>query len=425
MRVTLVASAAGYQTMSMPLEFTSPGSQSVTVSMVNISSPPSGASTAPTTTVQTNSSGQTTAAISIQTGTEPASHGSAGLSISSGTSITDANGSPLTGSLSANITYYSGTSGVSSGALPTGLSVGVLDQNQSSSQGYIQPAAFASFTITAQNGQQAKQFSNPVTVSMNIPGNTINPLTNQNVKNNDVVPIYSFNETSQVWQFEANSTATGPDASGNFTLTFPIEHLSNWLVGWILSGGRVCTTNLTINITGNYVALKLRMSVSGKTILVETVTSNKSKLTLNNLTVPKGLPVTFEAYSLLECPASLVGTTTVSDLCSTNTVNLNVNQSSDRANIDVNVTANCPHLATALKVHPSGYDIYILTSCGDIDVGTLANGHIVLNGLKLGDTYTFGIIYKGTLYTEDHTVDQTSYNFDYVLSDSLCNADFK
>jgi hypothetical protein len=424
-RVTVVASAAGYQTTSMPLVFSSTGSVSSTVSMVNIASPPTGTSTAPTTPIQANTSGQTSATVAVKTSVETSSHGSAGLTINSGTGITDANGNALTGALSANITYFSGSNGISSGALPTGLSVGFIDPTNSSGQGFIQPAAFASFTITNQNGQQAKQFSTPVTVSMTIPGNTINPLTNQNVKNNDVVPIYSFNEASQVWQFEVNSSATGPDATGNFTLTFPISHLSNWLAGWISSGGKVCTNNFTLNITGSYTSLLLKMKLSGTTILTSSLSSNANSYTLRNVTVPKGVPVTIEAYSLTECPATLVGSTTVTDLCSTNNVSLNVNQGGNITDVDVDVTAFCPHKDPVLQVKPSGYEIFILSPCGNLDVGTLNKGHITLHGLKLGSTYTFGMIYKNTLYTQDYTVDQNHYTFNYNIPDDVCDKDFK
>ncbi len=193
--------------------------------------------TAPSTPVQTNAGGQTTASVTVKTGTEPTSGGSAGITINSGTGIKDPNGNPLTGSLTANVTYTSGSSGVTNGALPTGLSVSV-SQGGTTSQGYLQPAAIASFTITNQNGQLAKNFTTPVTLTMSIPGSTINQLTNATVKNGDTVPIYSFDESTQTWTFETNSTAAGPDASGNFTLSFPASHLSFWLSGWILRGER-------------------------------------------------------------------------------------------------------------------------------------------------------------------------------------------
>jgi len=420
--VTLIASSNGYQTASLPISISSIGSTSYTINMVKISSPPQGSSTAPSTPVQTNSGGQTTSAVTVKTGNEPTSGGSAGLTINTGTGITDASGNSLTGSLTANITYTSGTNASTGGTMPTGLSVSV-SQGGTTSQGYLQPAAVASFTITNQNGQLAKNFSTPVTLTMSIPGSTINQLTNVAVKNGDTVPIYSYDESTQTWKFEVNSTAAGPDASGNFTLSFPASHLSFWLSGWILSGGKVCTNNITINITGSYSALSLKLKYSGQTILAQNVSGNQNSLTYKNLTLPKGVPVTIEAYSLLECPATLVGSTTIPDLCSTNTINLNV-ATPGTVDVNVDVTAECPHKDPVMKIRPSGYDIFVLSPCGNVDLGTLNNGQITLHGLKLNATYTFGVVYQNELYTHDYTVTGTSYSTTYEISDEVCNRDF-
>lgn len=422
--VTLVASSSGYQTASYPINIQSTGSTSYTVSMIKISDPPAGTSTAPSTPVPTNSSGTTTSTTTTTTTTESTSGGSAGLTIPSGTTITDASGKPVSGTLTANVTYFSGTNASATGALPTGLSVGVINQDGSSNQGSIQPAAFASFTLTNQSGQLATNFSPSVTLSFTVSGSTINPLTNTTIANGDTVPIYSFNQTLQEWKFETNAIAVS-NGSGNFTLTFQVSHLSNWLAGWILSGGKVCTNNVTLNITGSFSALTLKLKAAGQTILTENVTSGQNSFTLKNLTLPKGIPMTFEAWSLLECPATLVGTTTVQDLCSVNTINLPVNASGNRTDVAVDVTAFCKNQSPVLEVKPSGYDIYVLSPCGNIDVGTINNGSIILHGFLMGQTYTFGMVYKNAIYTQDHTVQQSSYTFNYDIADSVCNADFK
>jgi hypothetical protein len=417
---TIQASSSGYQTTSYPINIQSTGSSVFTIRMVKISAPPAGASTAPSTPVPTSSGGTTTSTTTTTTGTEPTSGGSAGLTITTGTTIKDASGKPVTGNLTANVTYISGTNNTSNGSLPTGLSVGVTDNGQTT-QGYIQPAAFASFTVSNQSGQLAKNFDPAISLSFTVSGTTINPITGVAIKDGDTVPIYSFNDATQDWTFETNSTAVS-NGSGDFTLSFQASHLSFWLSGWILSGGKVCTNTITLNITGGFSTLLLKLKAGGQTILEQNAGSGS--YTFRNLTLPKSVPVTIEAYSLLDCPPSLVGSTTVNDLCATNTVSLNASNSS-YVNVDVDVTAICPHKSPVLEVKPSGYDIWIISPCGNIDLGSISNGHITLGGLKMGSSYTFGMVYKNTLYTQDHTVDATSYNFNYNISDSVCNADFK
>ena len=418
---TIQASSSGYQTTSYPINIKSTGNSAYTIRMVKISAPPSGASTAPPTPVPTSSGGTTTSTTTTTTGTEPTSGGSAGLTINTGTTIKDASGKPVTGNLTANVTYISGTNNASNGSLPTGLSVGVTENGQTT-QGFIQPAAFASFTVTNQSGQLAKNFDPAISLSFTVSGTTINPITGAAIKDGDTVPIYSFNDATQTWTFETNSTAVS-NGNGDFTLAFQATHLSFWLSGWIASGGAICKNTITLNITGNFSTLKLRVkSSNGETILEQDAASGS--FTLSNITVPKGLPVTIEAYSILECPEALVGSTTIQDLCSVNTVTLNASSSS-YVNVDVDVTATCPHKSPVLKVKPSGYEIFILSPCGNKDLGAISDGHITLGGLKMGSTYTFGMIYKNQLYTQDHTVDATSYNFNYDIADSVCNADFK
>jgi hypothetical protein len=79
-----------------------------------------------------------------------------------------------------------------------------------------------------------------------------------------------------------------------------------------------------------------------------------------------------------------------------------------------------------LQVKPSGYDIFIISPCnGNVNVGTLINGHITLKGLQTGTTYKFGMVYKGDLYTQDYKVDQNHYTFNYNIPDDVCNSDFK
>ncbi len=424
-KVTLVAGSSGYQTTSYPMTITSAGSHPVTIAMVKTSAPPQGTSTAPPTPIQTGSGGQTSTTTTVQTTAEATTGGSAEITVPSGTTIKDANGNPLSGSLTVNVTYFSNNQSAN-GALPTGLSVTATNQDGSTGSGFAQAAGFATFTISNQNGQLAKSFSTPVTLSFTVPGSTINPSTNAQIKNGDSVPVYSFDETSQTWKFETNGTAAGPNANGNFSIAFQASHLSSWMAAWIASGAQTCTGNYTLNINGSYSSLKLKLRLAETTLLVEYVNGGQNSFTFNNLTVPKGVPMTVEAYTQLQCPEALAGSVTVPDLCATNTINLDISQSG-YTDVAVNVTAFCPHLDPPLQIKPNGYDIYVIRTCtGEkVDLGRLNNGQITLHRLKLGETYTFAIYYKTTLYTEQHTIDSTHYTFNYNIADSVCNADFK
>lgn len=427
-KVTLVASSDGYVTTSYPVVITSTGSRSLIVKMIKVDAPPQGTTTSQPTQVSTSGSGTTTTQTQIKTDTTSSSQGSAEITIPSNTTLSDANGNPVTGNVTATVTYSSGTSGSNSGTLPTGLSVGVIDQSGAQSSGYVQPAAVASFTLTNQNGQVVSQLSQPVQLTLAVPGGTINPTTNAAIKNGDEVPIYSFDEDAQAWKFETNSTASGPDAQGNFTLTFQAPHLSSWMAGWIASGAQTCTKSFTLNIHGSYSAITLKVFLGDdeSSIFSTDLTSNDTTFSFDNLTVPKNVPIKIKAYGKLICPNPVVGELDIPDLCSaSNPLTLNVNSGSDRQDVFVDVTAICKDRDPVLKIKPDGYDIFVTNSCGnDINVGTLHNGTITLKGFLLNQTYTFKVIYKGKAYSDSHIVDQTTYVFDYDLDPDVC-ADFK
>lgn len=424
-KIVLTVMCNGYATTNMPLTIQSTGSRSITLKMISVSDPPQGTSTSKPTSVPSDQNGQVSSDVNVQTSGESSTGGGASLSINSGTGITDINGKPLTGNLTASVTYFSGNSSEAVNSLPTGLSVSVTNQSGTTGQGFVQPAAFASYIITNQNGQAASTFNTPIQLSMTVPGSTINPSTNAAIKNGDSVPIYSYNDNLGSWKYETDAKASGPDAAGNYTLTFSASHLSDWLAGWIQSGNNVYTKSLTLNITGKFAALRIEISSNNNSLYSYDINSNQAELSIDTLTVPEGAPVSIKAYNLLDCSKPLVGSLNIPDFSSstTGTYDLNVD-TGDTTAVYVDATAICQDRNPVLKIKPNGYDVYIQNSCGWVDVGTLVNGKITLYGLKLNTTYTFGIIYKDKMYSDSHIVDQTSYTFDYNLDADVC-ADFK
>ena len=419
-RISLVAKTNGYILTSIPVTIQSTGNKSYSVTMVNITNPPTGSITSPNTQAKSNSSGQVLTTINVQTNREPLSNGDASMNINNGTGIKDADGNPVTGNLTATAAYFTNKSDASLSALPTGLTATSVDQNGNTSRGYIQAACFASFNVANQNGQVARTFSAPVQMSMVIPSNTRNPSTNSIIKNGDPIPIWSYDETNAQWKYETTANAIGPDNQGNFRVSYSASHLSWWLAAWIQSGGEVCTKNLSLNINGSFSALLLKIKSGNSLIFQTNATSLQNNYIFENVTLPKSLPITIEAYSLLECPSELVGSVSVQDLCSVDNVTLNLNSTTDRADINVDVTAICKDRDPVLKVKPNGYSIFVRTSCGDVNVGTLNNGKITLKGFKLNTNYTFLLEYKNNVYTQIEYVDKTSYVIDYDLSSDAC-----
>ncbi len=424
-RINIVAQSDGYILTSRPVTIQSTGNRSLTINMVDMNNPPLGSIAAQVSNVRPNSSGQLPSPVTVQTNREPLSNGDASITINSGTTIRDASGNPLTGNLTVNATYFSNKSDQSTRSLPTGSNVSTITQSGNTQRGFFQVASFASYNVVNQSGQTGRNFSNPVNLSITLPSDTRNPQSQNNLRNGDAVPIWSYDESNGQWRQETTATAVGPDSRGNYSVSFPANHLSWWVAAWLQTGNQVCVKDsLVIDITGSYSALLLKVKAPTLGLLFETnVTSSQNHFKFEDVTLPANLPVVVEAYNLLECPEELVGSVAIPDLCSVSNIVLPVNLGSGRNDVEVNISASCRDRDPVLTIQPSGYNIFIKSCNQDINVGMLNNGYIKLGGLRLSQTesYTFAIEYKGKKYYKDTTVTQTSYNIQYSLDNETCS----
>jgi hypothetical protein len=75
-----------------------------------------------------------------------------------------------------------------------------------------------------------KSFSQPLQVTMQIRSTFINPNTGTVVKAGDIIPIWSLDEKTGQWKFEANATITSN--GGQLVLQYAMAHLSFWDISW-------------------------------------------------------------------------------------------------------------------------------------------------------------------------------------------------
>ncbi len=419
-KFTIVVSANGYISNSIPVTIKSSGDKSYSINMVKTSAPPQGSSTSDETNVPTDQSGNVTTETTVQTNEESTSGGTASVTIPSGTQVSDSEGRPVKGNLSLTAYYVNPNSGNDLTSLPGGsLSASVVDQQGTTQDGFIEPMALASFDLTNDSGEQIHNFSSPIELTMEIPAGTINKSTNEIIKNGDSVPVYSYDQDNGVWKYETDGVAEGPNSKGNFDVKFQTTHLSWWLVA-TLNTTTICNKNLVLNVVGDFTSLEVKLYADNTYMTSVNLTSNQKHFEFQNLSIPSNTPVKAVAYSRLECPAQQVGSVEVSDLCSVDTVNLDVSSSSDIVDVNVQTTAICRDRDPELRFRPDGYAIYIDNGCSLIQVGTLHDGAITLKGFKLNSSYTFKLEYKEAWYDTTVVVDKTFYDIDYVLDNSVC-----
>jgi len=420
---TIIASADGYLPVSQNISLINTGSNPYEIRMVDIATPPDGAASTTNASVP-SSNGTVSGDITIVTGNESVTNAVSTMSIPAGTLVKDASGNTVSGSLSATLLYFNNKNKESLEAFPGGLIAKAVNSSGATKKGFFTTAGFAEFSLQNQSGQEVKSFSgNTVELSIDIPAGTINKNTGSAVKNGDVIPVWSYDESSGTWKYETESTAVGPDSKGNFKVSFQSSHLSWWNLGWL--DENVCSEGATVNLNGNYASLRLEITdVNGNFIASKIVSSTENSVTFQN--VPSGVPVRITAYDNLQCVNVMVGQSIISDLCGANTI---LDITTAGTSVNVTVEAFCPNRDPVLRVRP-GIDIYILNSCGErVIVGKMKDGFITLKSLVIGQSYIFGVYYDDDddpstdnwHQSDARVIDSNEYNFDYELDASICD----
>lgn len=226
--------------------------------------------------------GEIKEAISLETPTptDPAQkaaidNGNVLLQLPAGTTVTDKNGNPVEGTLTANVTYFSnavdqaGEEELSSlDAFPGGLSpteilgedgtgnlVGV--DNNGDPTGTFISAGFAAIEISNENGDRVANINsndgeNGVPITFEVPGSTVIPDSGKSLKEayaldpNITIPLWSYNEDTGQWKSEGNTKVIEQKNDGaSFLVQKKINHLSYYNLDWYQN---TCNTAPKINL---------------------------------------------------------------------------------------------------------------------------------------------------------------------------------
>ncbi|MDP5254325.1 MULTISPECIES: hypothetical protein [unclassified Vibrio] len=183
--------------------------------------------------------------------------GSATVTIPSNTIVTDADGNPVTGTLTAAVNYFSnepegsGEATTSSlAAFPGGLDVETyIDENgdEVDADFSFASAGFVAIEISNEDGDVVKNFSNPTTISMQVPAATVNPDTGAVIATDDTIPMWSYDELTGQWSLEGTATVGALDSDTNtYTVSMDVDHLSYWNLDWY--GARCSNNPLQISV---------------------------------------------------------------------------------------------------------------------------------------------------------------------------------
>lgn len=325
------------------------------------------------------------------------------------------------GTVSVNVVYNNNTTADSLATFPGGF---VTQQDPAgqplASPGGFISGGFASIEVSTKAADgtvtKAKTFSTPISVTISLPKDTINPNTGVAVKTGDTIPIWSYDSTTGAWSVMKlvsngaiiTGTVGALGADNTYPVTFQTDHLSYFNLDWFfwknvipgVSSTPMCDT-APITITG----------AQGRPLLLfaeldghgwahpwfldpGTPDPAQDKITY----APKGLPMTISAYygtSFVD-PPSLVGSAHVNDVCGGVTIDVSAGMARllptiQTASMDFNVHEVCSNDAT--KSTPVNSDTIVAVAAGVpiINTGTDANGLATVKGLIVGKTYQFTV----------------------------------
>lgn len=184
--------------------------------------------------------------------------GTAKLDVPANTTLTDRNGDPVTGNITANVVYFSnepsGVSDLSTDSallsFPGGLSpTEILDESgevdPDLSGGTFVSAGFTAIEIRNDKGQVVSNFEPPIDLTFQVSAKTINPETGEVVAKGETIPVWSYDEEAGQWKDEGTAVVGDYNAeTDTFTVTKQISHLSYYNLDYWL--GRNCRASFTI-----------------------------------------------------------------------------------------------------------------------------------------------------------------------------------
>jgi len=290
--LTVVGAASGYDSTSVRVEVTGDGSYDRMARMVNIANPPEGVVVAQASAGTANAGGVVQGAGMVATPTEPRSGGSVSFGLPAGTLVTTPSGAPLTGALTATVTYFNNSDTTSLAAFPGGLDVIVPVVGAGGTErGAFISGGFAAIEVRDESGDRAAHFSPPIDLEFAVPAATLNPLTGARVKAGDTIPLWSYDSAMGLWKNEGDFTIAS-DGAGGLRVEGALSHLTYVNLDWF-QGANLCPfPSATLEISGNS-ALPLLVVVKGDGYYSEQLVTTSTVARLNPVMT---IPVVINAY---------------------------------------------------------------------------------------------------------------------------------
>lgn len=310
--------------------------------------------------------------------------GTAKITIPAGTVARDAAGNLASGALKLTVTKYANSDVDALVAFPGGFTPNVTDSSgtqlpggASSGSGNFVTGGFAQFNLTDSTGKAIKKFDSPIQLTIDLPKTSKNPSTGATIAAGDTYPVWSFDEVTGKWVFEANGQVREktPASASNFEVVFSSNHLSYWNLDYFASDNCTGSINIARNPTGD--TRPLYIDIVG----VEGNRFYKSSygITDSTVTLPYSPRINVNV-TIKDSRGNVVGSAMNQNLC--NGVNVNTQLPAiTYATLQTNVTESCPDGVTGKRAVPTYVYFYDnvqfmggYTSTGSSTISSIESG---------------------------------------------------
>ncbi len=352
-----------------------------------------------------------------------------GIEMRPGTQVFRKDGKQISGEVKAMVAHYDfQVRGINEIAPASLFSNDAIDRD-GNSVGYAIFDPIAMYSVEMEiDGEEVKNFSKPLDVTVRIQPHAVNPETGAYFKAGDSVPVWSYNEDLGEWQEETTATIVA-GSGGQLYAYYRQAHLSSWLVG----GRRPCYPGTQVNIINSgqdkngperFYYVEVYRASDNSLLSVE----YNRFFNFENVDIRgESKDIYFKVYSEpTGCSGQiLLYTSPVFNSCGEEfTLDLSTELNSDGpfAEIFVQVAGTCSSEYNDLVVTPTLPILYRQSGCDVwMPLGELESGQGATSALKVGEYYDFRISHRTLdrcilnlqVPTQDTTViiDSPVYNF--------------
>ena len=342
----------------------------------------------------------------INFGSETSKQTDGTIEVKAGTKFLDGSGELLSGSrINMEIIDMDANTANMAKIFPGGFTNQSVLKNGSKEEKSFLPMSYTSINMYVGN-QEVKDFSESITVKMEIDKSLYNPNTGNNVKIGDQLSLYSYELENDIWVFEKEVTISG--SSDHLFVDFNTNHLTDYS---IVAELPVCSDIFEINNpTDANIQAKIELEITGSTekrtykIIEQNLVPGVNKIPFNGI----GDNLSLKLYASGEV-------LTVNNISCGESPKIEIPEPENEL-VTITIDIPCEDVELNIASYPIKYRKLGTTTWIS---GVIKNLKLESYEMEAGNTYEFQVQFDGETYTYEEFISSKDYQFN--VDSELCN----